>query len=69
VIFVDLSLELERVKLQIQASFERLAKEGRITEADLDLVYELVGEMDNLSKEEFMSRLASLKKSFGVTEY
>ncbi|HHY20146.1 MAG TPA: hypothetical protein GX522_09620 [Firmicutes bacterium] len=65
---MDLSLELERVKLQIQASFERLAKEGKISEDDLNDVYKLVEEMDNISEDEFQSRLSDLKKRFGLDD-
>lgn len=66
---MDLSLELEKVKLRLQASFERLRKEGQITSNDLALVYELVEEMDEISEEEFKKRLKDLKDRFGVVDY
>ncbi len=66
---MDLSLELEKAKLKIQAAFERLAKEGQISEADLNLIYELVDEMENMSETEFNTKLSDLKEKFGVTDF
>lgn len=66
---MDLSLELEKAKLKIQAAFERLANEGQITEADLNLIYELVDELENISETEFNTRLDDLKKKLGVTDF
>jgi len=65
---VDLFIELEKAKLKIQAAFERLAKEGQISEADLNLVYELVDQLEDIPEEEFNIRLSDLKKRFGVTD-
>lgn len=65
---MDLFIELEKAKLKIQAAFERLAKEGQISEADLNLVYELVDQLEDIPEEEFNIRLSDLKKRFGVTD-
>ncbi|HOP53437.1 MAG TPA: hypothetical protein PLN81_02960 [Bacillota bacterium] len=65
---MNLREELEKVKLELQASFERLAKEGQITLNDLDQVYDLMDEMESLSEEEFKTRLNDLKKKFGVVD-
>ncbi|MDD2430860.1 MAG: hypothetical protein PHD88_04035 [Firmicutes bacterium] len=65
---MDLQVELEKVKLKLQASFEKLAKDGQITHEDVDLVYALIEQIEDIPEEEFVSRLNDLKKRFGVVD-
>lgn len=59
---MDLFEETERLKLRLIAAYEKLHKQGRLTEAELESVLDLIDRLEDLPEEEVQRRLESLEK-------
>ena len=65
---MELFEELERIKIRFVAAYDKLVKQGVISERDYQEILEIIDDLDSYSLEELQERLGVSAKSASQDE-